>query len=366
MHKNQLDKIKSNIWLKNWSAKWHVAFSSLYCLYTTDLKLCFGKNLKFNLLVCEKDVSANYISKKDLDNYCNYTAKLIKKDNSLAFKWADQTIYTANKLFKTLNNIKDKKDFSYDNLIELRRNFYLHIPPHFSIKKVIDYLPLELQEKLSPKLIEARIKTENLFNVVDDVLVLYSKLISRKTGYNLSLAKFLTIDEMEDFFKDNKIPSQKELSARLKGLAIFCQGKNSYLLTSSSYKAVQKHLINMTGNQLKGNVAYEGFARGIARIVFDPSKVKEFNQGDILVTGMTRPEFLPLMKKSSAFVTDAGGLLSHAAIVARELKKPCILATENATKILKDGDLIEVDANNGIIKIKKRLNKKILNVNFKV
>ena len=69
---------------------------------------------------------------------------------------------------------------------------------------------------------------------------------------------------------------------------------------------------------------------------------------------MTRPEFLPLMKKASAFVTDAGGLLSHAAIVARELKKPCILATENASKVIKNGDFIEVDANKGIVRILKR------------
>ena len=69
---------------------------------------------------------------------------------------------------------------------------------------------------------------------------------------------------------------------------------------------------------------------------------------------MTRPEFLPLMKKAAAFVTDAGGLLSHAAIVARELKKPCIIATETATKVFKDGDLIEVDADKGVVRVLKR------------
>jgi pyruvate,water dikinase len=69
-----------------------------------------------------------------------------------------------------------------------------------------------------------------------------------------------------------------------------------------------------------------------------------FIEGDILVTGMTRPEYLPFVKKCSAFITDAGGMLSHAAITARELHKPCIIGTEIATKILKDGDLIEVDA----------------------
>jgi pyruvate,water dikinase len=60
------------------------------------------------------------------------------------------------------------------------------------------------------------------------------------------------------------------------------------------------------------------------------------------------------MKKATAFVTDAGGILSHAAIVAREMKKPCIIGTGVATKVLKDGDLVEVDANKGVVKIIKR------------
>ena len=57
------------------------------------------------------------------------------------------------------------------------------------------------------------------------------------------------------------------------------------------------------------------------------------------------------MKKSAAVVTDEGGMLSHAAIVSRELKKPCVVGTLKATRVLKDGDIIEVDANKGIIKI---------------
>jgi len=60
------------------------------------------------------------------------------------------------------------------------------------------------------------------------------------------------------------------------------------------------------------------------------------------------------MKKASAIVTDEGGLLSHAAITSRELNKPCIIGTKVATKVLRDGDLIEVDANKGLVKIIKK------------
>ena len=68
---------------------------------------------------------------------------------------------------------------------------------------------------------------------------------------------------------------------------------------------------------------------------------------------MTTPDMVPIMKKAAAFVTDEGGITCHAAIVSREMKKPCIIGTKIATKILHDGQLVEVDANRGIVKIIK-------------
>ncbi|MFH0928434.1 MAG: PEP-utilizing enzyme, partial [bacterium] len=69
---------------------------------------------------------------------------------------------------------------------------------------------------------------------------------------------------------------------------------------------------------------------------------------------LTQDAYLSILKKSAAIVTDAGGLLSHAAQAARELKKPCLVGTHIATQVLRDGDLIEVDATRGVVKILKR------------
>ena len=69
---------------------------------------------------------------------------------------------------------------------------------------------------------------------------------------------------------------------------------------------------------------------------------------------MTSPEFVPAMHRAAAIVTDEGGVLCHAAIVSREMGKPCIIGTKNATKLLRSGDLVEVDTKNSIIKLLKR------------
>jgi phosphohistidine swiveling domain-containing protein len=104
---------------------------------------------------------------------------------------------------------------------------------------------------------------------------------------------------------------------------------------------------------LSGQIACRGKVSGAVRVIFDPKDDKGFSTGDILVTSMTRPEFVPLMKKAGAVVTNEGGITCHAAIISRELNIPCIIGTKFATQVLKDGDLVEVDADNGVVKIIK-------------
>lgn len=69
---------------------------------------------------------------------------------------------------------------------------------------------------------------------------------------------------------------------------------------------------------------------------------------------MTSPDYILAMRLASGIITDVGGLMSHAAIVSRELGIPCIVGTKIATKVLKDGDEVEVDADNGVVKIIKK------------
>jgi pyruvate,water dikinase len=91
--------------------------------------------------------------------------------------------------------------------------------------------------------------------------------------------------------------------------------------------------------------------QGTVRIIRNPFEdVQNMQQGDVLVAGMTSPEFIIAMKKAVAIVTDHGGITSHAAIVSRELGIPCVVGTKLATQIFKDGDRVEVDAMKGIVK----------------
>lgn len=114
----------------------------------------------------------------------------------------------------------------------------------------------------------------------------------------------------------------------------------------------------VVGNTINGIIAHRGKIQGRAKIIradyhnFDGiiQKINEMNFGDVLVAETTSPELINACKKASAIVTDQGGLLSHAAIISRELNIPCIVGTSNATKMIKDGDMVEVDANTGVVR----------------
>lgn len=125
--------------------------------------------------------------------------------------------------------------------------------------------------------------------------------------------------------------------------------KGSFYL---SYAALREKTNSLKSRrEIVGTPASLGVYRGAARKIMTSRDFSAFKSGEILVTTMTRPDFLPLMKKAGAIVTDEGGLTCHAAIVARELGIPCIVGVKNATSVLRNGDFVEVDAEKGIVKI---------------
>ena len=156
--------------------------------------------------------------------------------------------------------------------------------------------------------------------------------------------------------KENKIPSVEELKKRRNNCVLI---PGIFFENISLQEFVKKHpdyefslevLSNTNVDELKGRSAFLGKVTGIAKVVKRNDQLNKVKAGDILIAPMTLPEFLPAMKLAGAFVTDEGGITAHAAIIARELKKPCIIGTKFATHVFRDGDLIEVDAYKGIVR----------------
>lgn len=169
-------------------------------------------------------------------------------------------------------------------------------------------------------------------------------------------------EAVQDFLKTGKKLSDSELKERKKAYLFRNQAGEVRLHFGEEALQLKKDLLSGSlpqtdANVIKGVTASKGKVKGPARIVLTTDvavltkKMEEFKEGEVLVTIMTQPNMVPVMKKASAFVTDEGGILSHAAIIAREFGKPCVVGTKIATQVLRDGMLVEVDADNGVVKI---------------
>jgi pyruvate,water dikinase len=131
-------------------------------------------------------------------------------------------------------------------------------------------------------------------------------------------------------------------------------GKEEFYSGEKALKKVVKDLKSPKDivENLSGVAASVGKAVGKAKVCMGVSDAKrKMEEGDILITGMTTPDFVPYMKIAAAIVANEGGATSHAAIISRELGIPCIVGTKIATKVIKDDDLVEVDADNNIVRV---------------
>lgn len=155
----------------------------------------------------------------------------------------------------------------------------------------------------------------------------------------------LTFKELRDYSVPDLLKGKVEKYEYEKFTAI-SYGKNFVLFHEPIL--IEKTLGKQT--ELKGAIAFNGVVSGPVKVVMTADEIGKVKKGDILVAPTTAPSFIFGMEKAAAFVTDEGGITSHAAIVAREMKKPCIIGTKIATKVFKDGDMVEVDADKGVVR----------------
>jgi phosphoenolpyruvate synthase/pyruvate phosphate dikinase len=257
-----------------------------------------------------------------------------------------------------LSTFEEYKKYLYqdiESVEELKRfqDIYAYVWSFFGIIFLIPSVPVD--EEIKKSALAARNKTQE-YNETPEVI--FKKFVESKFPKLKNKSRFVLMEEIwngeienEDIFSKIK-DRQKgyvfykneiftgDLNDNLEKLGIVLEDKESMI----SGKA------QVTGNEIKGQSASDGKVEGLVKIVSSTKDLAKVKKGDILVAAMTMPKYLPAMKKAAAFVTDEGGLTCHAAIIAREMKKPCVIGTKIATQFLKDGDLVEVDADNGVVR----------------
>ncbi|MDP3742122.1 MAG: PEP-utilizing enzyme [Candidatus Micrarchaeota archaeon] len=180
----------------------------------------------------------------------------------------------------------------------------------------------------------------------------FYKEICKRLRISTNQLRHYTENELKSALLQGKA-DEEMLNRRIaEGVGNYTDAKTERLLTKEEFD----QLLKLTGGETKAAVkmlcAFPGKASGKVRIVKDNDDVKNFKDGEVLVSLWTCIDYLPAMKKASAFITEGGGITSHAAVIAREFKVPCIIGYKNATKVFKNGEEIEIDAGN--LKIEKK------------
>ncbi len=200
--------------------------------------------------------------------------------------------------------------------------------------------------ELPSSLTELRMRTQDLIPDAD-------RLVRASLDNLFPELKKYTDALTEEEIRLKTFPSREELERRQQHCFVIAGN----LILDSQYEVIEPtygiHLERLeieSYTECHGQIAFPGIVRGRVKFVASARHMDKVEEGDILVSSMTLPDMLPAMKKAVAFVTDEGGIMCHAAIMARELKKPCIVGTKIATQVLKDGDMVEVDAERGVVR----------------
>lgn len=296
---------------------------------------------------------------------------LLKKNNKLTltqveehqtkYGWLKNTSFDGS--FYSIQEIQDKIDIaSKNNPLEKLKHKKLEEEKQvklfkkyrnsFKAPKIVNSI-----DNLNELIFFRSWRTEIFFQNAQFLKEFFAQLAKRVNLDNATDLFYLTHLEIVQLLNEEKSASYKLIEERKKGYFMFATKKSTVVgegeLLANLKKGMNIHSHEETNGEIRGRSAFPGLVTGIVCIINSKADFAKVNsKKQILVAFSTTPDQVPIIKKVAAIVTDEGGILSHASVISRELKIPCVIGTKNATKILKDGDLVEVDANKGIIKKK--------------
>lgn len=360
----------SKINLKNKSPKelkkFYLQYQKFAVRYTSFIWTAFILNDFFSEKV--RNVIEKYVKdKKDANLYHEVLLSPVKKASILKLA---SIVNNKNINKKIISKLYDKfkwipcldihnppwaiKEFE-KHLKQIKSNKNSQIP----YKSALENLKINLKDK---KVLDTAKRFAYIKDLRDDFrrqAIYYAQIslfndLARRMNIPINEISYLQEQDIIDFL-DNKNIKFNKIRERKNGFVIFFDSnKKLRCVSGNEVKSAVSKLGLSSGEdfttEIKGIPASKGIVQGKVTIVKGVNDLYKVNGGDILVAVTTHPDYVPAMQKTVAIVTDEGGVTSHAAIVARELGVPCIVGTKTASKILKNKDRVEVDANIGLVR----------------
>lgn len=274
------------------------------------------------------------------DNVRNH----LKLFASLGFKWGNGDNWNTLDIFERLSRIKNP----HKELLSIQSYF---IKIKHERNRIMSSLNLDNETKQLIKLANMYVwlrtyRTEVLNMSLGNISKLLNKNYIRR-GYEKNDYLYFTQDEI---LADLRVTHNELANRKVSYSLLYLNGKK-HLLSGDDSMQLHNSFYNymISSRTLKGSVTFKSnnTSCGKAIVVKTFSDLSSISKGDIVVSSMTTPNFIPFLKKVSGIVTDEGGILCHASIISREMNIPCIVGTQIATEAIKSGDYITMNLSNG-------------------
>lgn len=331
-----------------------------YCIMTGYLKYYqknIGVNFKNFLMVNNNGIILSWRLQAE---YESFLASLKRKKLQTFEKLLDKLHQQATRLQKFLkyshldkcSDANLSKKFSY--FVNVYQSYFalFTLPKYFGMVLNQDELPLRVKNKLA--------KTRGIADYEDIQNIFLSRIfneIGKRNKIDGQLLFYALPEEIKGLLRGMRKIDNKILVQRKKIVAFLAvNGGEPKIITGEKVKKILK-LNNIADTDqddcIKGSTANTGIVVGAVKLVLRRTDLKNLKD-KIVVSPMTSIKFTPHLKSVRGIITNEGGIACHAAIISRELGIPCIVGTKNATRVLKNGDFVELDANNGLVNILKR------------
>ncbi|HBU06644.1 MAG TPA: hypothetical protein DEB09_01010 [Candidatus Magasanikbacteria bacterium] len=353
--------------MKSKQIKWHSLFTRngypyfmldlALSAYLYDMKKVVGWGYKDQLFISKNDLVTSYYSESDIESFLkfisNKKASFIKKTNKIL----------ENKILKAKHDfiLIEKDILNSDNkkkLISVVQNFYSILRDAYGVYRFPSLVDLSGGDKIfKQEVLDDCAQTKYVWGEFSNYeITRLIKKIKRKLSLELAIPEglilYMNCQEICDSLKKgDTIISVSDLKKRCQfNVLMSINGKVNFYIGKQAIE-ISNNLVNKNNEKeiILGRASFLGKVRGVVRIAYTVNDLKNLSKNTILVTPMTAVSFVSYLNNVIGIITDEGGLTCHASIISRELKIPCVVGTRIATKVLKNGDKIELDANNGKI-----------------
>ena len=326
-----------------------------------------------------------------LDQYLVKEKKISQKDYEILITPSYQSFLNreSEELYNLVKNHKAIKKhqkkyawilFDYASLV-CNEKYFLDKGKDFLKKpsNVLDYKKLKTKKQKIIKKYKIAPTYKYYLNVLEDLFYLMDRkkevltqchfvitFLYQEAGNRLGLSLndirwFLWKEVKQALIKNKKLSSKIAQQRRKSSVTKYINGRAVFLNSKEMKRLIldikRDQQLNSKKKTLEGIPASSGRVKGEICYLKSARENSKIKKGQILLVSNTTPDFMPAIRKAKAIITNEGGITCHAAIVSRELKIPCIVGTKIATQVLKNKDIVEVNANKGIVKIIKKQNR---------